>query len=609
MTENHHLLYRLTELMLKYEQHILPVDLLFDDEQIGDFVKSIQIDSPYQQMLLEGVLTESVLDENLYVSFTIEGYFHYVLGEVIYNQTEGKDANDLKKLVEENKLKGAKEGVEQCLIRDVQKDVLKRLMLLIDEGGAILDICSVPLASAFLMAKNELDTAKIFKSLFLSQTDYDISVLIKAINYLEDLQKHTIVLNLYKLINKKIVPVTPNKASLYLNSIQYSDKRIRIKQLNKLDKKFLNGTLKIIDNDFNYDYAIQFYIVGQYPKSIDILKKLLKKKDLSPTFKSTIYNDLGVNYASLNNLSKSIFYYKKSLKQIHKSDNERNKEGEARTNHSLSTSYFQKGQYKKSLEFSKKSLQIGLSIFGKYHPNSANIFSNLGYLYKTLGDKKSGMEFLKSALDIHKFLGSQMYRQISAINDGLGQIYQDNKENEIAISYYKMSISIIAKNYGVTDYELTVPLNNLALLYEEMHDYTRALSTYKKAFKICVINRGNYDFETLNTLYSLAYCSYLNQSFSSASKYFELLIKNDIEYEILASYNDLYEIIAECYQKLNDIENAILFYLKNCEFKRVLNGIEDKSTIIAANKFIKYSNSNSHSFQIPEWVNNFYNDI
>lgn len=117
MTDNHFLIYRLAELMFEYEKHILPVDLLFDDEQIGDFAKSIQIDSPYQQMLLEGILTESVRDEKLYVSFTVEGYFHYVLGEVIYNRTEGLGAEALKHIVEENKLNGAKEGVEQCLIR------------------------------------------------------------------------------------------------------------------------------------------------------------------------------------------------------------------------------------------------------------------------------------------------------------------------------------------------------------------------------------------------------------------------------------------------------------------------------------------------------------
>ena len=34
--------------MLESESHILLVDGLLDDGQIGDFVKSIQIDSPYQ---------------------------------------------------------------------------------------------------------------------------------------------------------------------------------------------------------------------------------------------------------------------------------------------------------------------------------------------------------------------------------------------------------------------------------------------------------------------------------------------------------------------------------------------------------------------------------
>ncbi len=106
MTQNHLLLYHLAELMLEHEQHILPVDLLFDDEQIGDFVKTIQIDSPYQQMLMEGVLTESVKDEKLFISFTVEGYFHYVLGEVISKLTEGKNGEALKQIVEKNVLNG-----------------------------------------------------------------------------------------------------------------------------------------------------------------------------------------------------------------------------------------------------------------------------------------------------------------------------------------------------------------------------------------------------------------------------------------------------------------------------------------------------------------------
>ncbi len=120
MTANNLLLHHLAGLMLEQQQHILPVDELFDDEIISEFVKSVQIDSPYQQMLIEGVLTESVRDEKLFVSFT-EGYFHYVLGEVIYQQTSEMGPKALQDFFLHNQLNGIRQGIEQCLIRDVQK--------------------------------------------------------------------------------------------------------------------------------------------------------------------------------------------------------------------------------------------------------------------------------------------------------------------------------------------------------------------------------------------------------------------------------------------------------------------------------------------------------
>jgi hypothetical protein len=249
MTDNHLLLYRIAELMLTHEQHILPVDLLFDDELIGDFVKSIQIDSPYQQMLLGGVLTESVKEEKLYVSFTVEGYFHYVLGEVIYKQTESKGAEALKQIAEENKLKGAYEGVEQCLIRDVQMDNLKRLMWLIDAGGVALDLCSVPVANAFCRIKTHPKTdeewvvaqsdqiKKVMDELLTELTDNDITVLEKSIQYLEEVQMNSTVKLIYLRINDLITPDGLKKASLYVKSIEYTpkaDRKTKIQQITQL---------------------------------------------------------------------------------------------------------------------------------------------------------------------------------------------------------------------------------------------------------------------------------------------------------------------------------------------------------------------------------------
>jgi len=181
MTGIHLLLYRLAELMYDHEQNILPVDVLFDDDQIGDFVKSIQIDSHYQQMLIDGVLTESVRNEKLYVSFTVEGYFHFVLGEVIYNRTDGLGARALKQIAEENKLSGAKEGVEHCLIRDVQKTDLRRLLWLIDESDKTLELAVLPLSIAFLSIKIK----DVLRDLLISPSYNDLILLGKVCSFFE----------------------------------------------------------------------------------------------------------------------------------------------------------------------------------------------------------------------------------------------------------------------------------------------------------------------------------------------------------------------------------------------------------------------------------------
>lgn len=173
MTSIHHLLFNITALMLDKEQQILLVDDLFDDDQIGDYVKSIQIDSPYQQLLLEGVLTESVKDENLYVGFTVEGYFHYVLGEVIFRHAEGKDAELLIGLIRNNRLNGIKEGVEQCLIRDVNSGKLDRLIALIDLGSEAGTVSRYPLAHAFM----KMPVIEVFQSLMENPSVNDWAVI------------------------------------------------------------------------------------------------------------------------------------------------------------------------------------------------------------------------------------------------------------------------------------------------------------------------------------------------------------------------------------------------------------------------------------------------
>ena len=189
MTSNHLLLHHLAERMLEEQHHVLAVDTLFDDDVIADFVKSIQIDSPYQQMLLEGVLTESVRDEKLFVSFTVEGYFHFVLGDVIFDQSEGKDHTYIIELLRSNRLNGVKEGVEQCLIQEVNQGKLDRLVSLIDAGGVAEHVARFPLVHAFM--KNRVED--VFNILMENPSVHDWNVIKHVRGILSGNQKQQVV--------------------------------------------------------------------------------------------------------------------------------------------------------------------------------------------------------------------------------------------------------------------------------------------------------------------------------------------------------------------------------------------------------------------------------
>ena len=462
MTSNHILLYRLAELMLKREQHQLSVDLLFDDNQIGDFVKSIQIDSPYQQMLLEGVLTESVREEKLYVTFTIEGYFHYVLGEVIYNQTEGKGAEMLKRIVEENKLNGAKEGVEQCLIRDVNQDELARLIWLIDSGSDLLDVCAKPLAHSFINIKgqnkseHELNQAYIYQikkvanELFSDPTDNDIEALNKGIVYLEKSQKNNVVTFLFREINESIIPDNLRKSILYVNSIKHLPQTDRNSKLQILEVNQINEESDLVSLFYN-SLAQQYSFIGNYDKAIEYHEKSLtiRLKVHSDQHPSTgvSYNNLGSVWGKIGEYDKAIEYHEKSLAIRLKVRGDKHSSTGISYNN-LGIMWSKKGEYDKAIRYHEKSLAIELKVHGDQHPSTAISYNNLGLVLYKKSEYDSAIAYFEKSLAIGlKVYGDQ--HTITGITfTNVGNVFKEKKDLLKAKEYYNKAYSIFFELLG-----------------------------------------------------------------------------------------------------------------------------------------------------------------
>ena len=399
MTDNHQLLYRVAELMLQHEQHILPVDLLFDDEQIGDFVKSIQIDSPYQQMLFEGVITESVREEKLYVSFTVEGYFHFVLGEVIYNRTEGLGAEVLKEIVEGNKLNGAKEGVEQCLIRATKSGQYEAIFKLIDSGET--EICIIPLATACGIGKVNV----ILKELIEHESDEDYAIVNEIISVFKTNGKLSLMqevfcffVEFFKTIN--IDDQYFNRQKLKLQLLSELEEEVFISLIESIITA--NSCFESYKSDqrllllFEMNTCIVerglLHLAHQFAKQFELYKADVNF--ITDNYYNLIYPLLELGLFELAeacylkcepmNKENAIFLNWSGL--IYQSWYEL-KSGE--------TYHIEKG-----LELYQRSSQLLDAVYGKYSIQKYQNLENIGYTCSLLKDYESSIKVLNQAIDI-----------------------------------------------------------------------------------------------------------------------------------------------------------------------------------------------------------------
>ena len=484
MTNNHLLLYRLAELMLEKQQHILPLDDLFEDEQIGAFVRSIQIDSPYQQLIFEGVLTETIKEERVMVTFTVEGYFHYVLGEVIEQQTEGNGAKALKELLENNQLRGITEGVEQCLVRDVEKNDLSRLMWLIDDGGKALEASAYPLAQAFLIHPIE----RVMDDLLADPSDNDIEVLEKAIEKLEEAQKNRLIEDIYRIINKSVEPKNYTTAILLTKSVKYLDQNKRKKTLEKINlMTFKNkSTNNKIISSFFYNVGQQYLIISEYDKALENFKKSIemdKKENNSKTELAKSFNAIGNIYIDLCENKKALEYFKKSYDLIESSECEERKKLTIDSKQNIGLAYLELN-LKKSFLFLQESLNESIIYYGKNHSMTSDAYFNLGLNLKYEKKYEKALELYTKGLNIDRKIYNLFNPKIAQNYSNIGSAYYEIKNVKKATYNIKKSLVINKKNFGCLNINTAIDLLNLGWIYGDINNKKLAKSYLKSAKKI-----------------------------------------------------------------------------------------------------------------------------
>ena len=485
MTDNHLLLYRLAELMLEHEQHVLPVDLLFDDDQIGDFVKSIQIDSPYQQMLLEGVLTESVKDEKLYVSFTVEGYFHVVLGEFLFKINSKNRYTFLSDLLLTNSLTGIKEGISQCLIRCAENGENDPIFMFIDNGHT--EICILPLITAL----NRDGLKDILNDLLKDESDADYAVVLKVISILKINGKTKLVDDIilffshyFTVIDLKdeyyfrqrlkiilLQSFEDDQFTLLIESVINNgndcflsfnnNKKIELLfELNNIivDRGLLNLSHQFSQKNQLYDADVELIINNYYNIIYPLLELCLFEKAESIYLRCEPLNRFNPIFINWSGFIYQSWYELKSSDYLHVS---------------------------KGLQLYELSGRLIDEFYGRYSIQKYQNLENTGYTFFLLKNYTKAIEILNQAIDIllKAYNGKKIY-QLGNLYGMLADTLNEVGNHSEALNYILISDECKLTQVSPDSPELAWNHFSRAKIYLNLKDPSKAVDSMKLAYLI-----------------------------------------------------------------------------------------------------------------------------
>lgn len=387
--------------MLEREQHILPVDLLFDDSQIGDYVKSIQIDSPYQQMLLEGVLTETFQDGHIYVCFTVEGYLHYILGEVL-NDSKKYTFKYLSTYYLNSQFVGIGDALIYYLLKMINNYNYDTTFKFISLGQNFSDICALPLSVILDQCSkignihtisNNSTINDVLITLFKQKDPSVFHVICEAIHILKIKQKYYTIDCILQVIAQYLQPRDFFSMSLFIQSLS--------KQSSKLKKQNISALLKWARNpSVNSKFSS---VLPSISLKFELCRELNEIKSYDRTL--SILNEIAIDCESLNNsdivqyldLKAETYNYMKLQAEANRlyqdnlnllmDDENPNLSLISQCYHNIATTKYLIDRIVSNeiIHLFEISLDITSRILGTYHENYAHILTNFAHILSESG--------------------------------------------------------------------------------------------------------------------------------------------------------------------------------------------------------------------------------
>jgi tetratricopeptide (TPR) repeat protein len=501
----------------KGENELLLDDVL-KDNKLNNYFTNDQLNAPYPRLRNLGWVSRYVKDLNACVGFTVEGALLHLLGNKLESQQPPIGRNEIIKLIQTGS-KLQQIGVGAYLQHLALQGDLKLICELIDAGEQFIEACITPI----VLHLKTIGVKETLDILLQNITENDWKVLLKVDTTLEELTLHP----LRKELALQVLP--RNKFSSNA-AIRLGLRMIPLFDNNNAEE-YISKILSNINqakNDLEYKYElgkIEFHF-GQYDKALNysyyLLDFLEKNKHVSLTFDlQDILSDIG---------------------EI----------------------LFEKEEYQKSLEFSRKALELRLSLRHNIELKVANSYNNVGCVLLKLNDFEEALKNLKQSINIKKRIVGSKHPDIAVTLHNIAAFLESKEEFTNALENFNSSLEINENIYGEKHPILVKTLIYIGGIYKKMGDHNIALKTFERAATILKTNNLT-NHPSMAKVYESLGLYWKGNDNNNALIYFEMAL--DIYLKNAESMNSN---VATCYLNIgqiwadkSDYDKALDFY-QNC---------------------------------------------
>ncbi len=350
-----------------------------------------------------------------------------------------------------------------------------------------------------------------------------------------------------------------------------------------------------------YQKADSLLTAQKFDASIEYFNKALPiyQKAKSWGRLASCYNKISKNQLSDRKLEKSLEHSRKAL-EISTSYLEKNNEEEANAYENIGEYCYKKSEYTNALKNYEKALNSRSKMLLKNETLIAQSYDNLGRVHLKLGSYDKAISFFETCLKIKKNILREEHLSLAEVYHNIGTAFREKRIYDKALEYYQRALNIRIKEFGESDPLIGSSYMNMGVIFKHREQYQTALDYHRKALKIYLDTFGEKNHKLIPVYMNIGVTYVAMEKNNTAIEYFEkglslILDFYDDEHSFVArAYNNL----GKAYEGLKEFDISIDYFLKSQDIYRKNMGprnsiVADAYNYTAANylKNKKYYNS------------------